>query len=108
MFVGKCNGPWSACYHAGYALESKCHIAHRCTYRVTDARTDIRLHRISTVIQRVLVPEDVPDCEPVRYPVPSDSAGHALTDGGDSDGGEGGEDEDENLCRDCLDWQFIA
>lgn len=62
IFTGKCNGIASSCYHAGYAMESTCHIGKVCTI-VTNDRSDIRNHRIDSVINEFYVRNTLPLCE---------------------------------------------
>ncbi|KAI9179975.1 putative lipase atg15 [Blastocladiella emersonii ATCC 22665] len=37
IFIGRCRGPRSSCYFAGYAMETKCHLGRVCTYAVREA-----------------------------------------------------------------------
>jgi lipase ATG15 len=85
IFTGKCTGPWSACYYSGYAMETKCHLGHRCVYELDIPKPDIRFHRIRDVIDSVLTPiEGVPPCKPVHY----------------------ADDERSYGCKDCSQWTF--
>jgi hypothetical protein len=78
IFFGKCRGARSACYLAGYALETGCHLGNVCMYQAARS-LDIRYHRIGYVIDKVIaVNDEVPECIP----------------------------EDEH-CTDCSDWNFI-
>ncbi|KAJ1924918.1 putative lipase atg15 [Tieghemiomyces parasiticus] len=70
IFMGTCNGATSSCYYGGYAMESKCHTGHRCTFDVVKDkawRADIRHHRIKRVIKDVLADANVtwPLCQTV-------------------------------------------
>lgn len=86
VFLGVCTGPASACYYAGYALESKCHVGKTCVYDVPDepgndnstqpdptptvtatttsaptleplqSRLDVRNHRIEKAVQMYFEP----------------------------------------------------
>ena len=78
IFLGVCTGPSSACYYAGYAMESKCHIGKTCIYDIDNisrrmtpekflnasAHMDIRNHRIEKALEWYMVPYDgVPKCQ---------------------------------------------
>lgn len=55
--MGVCNGPYSSCYAAGFAMESKCHTGETILYdtvRVKGWSVDVRTHRIEEVIDKVL------------------------------------------------------
>lgn len=129
--MGACTGTISGCYVAGFALESKCHNGETILYDTVTVKgwaVDIRTHRISEVIHKVLE-------EP--WPVDEDGGGGGNGDGDlpddpDDDipdpgtgwfwwgwGGKGGKkkkpddktggvpkakaDED---CVDCYKWEF--
>ncbi|KAF9103449.1 putative lipase atg15 [Mortierella sp. GBA35] len=66
IFQGVCNGPRSACYYSGFALESKCHTGRTCVYDPVGEdnwRVDIRTHRLADTIEGVLKVKDVPACK---------------------------------------------
>ena len=66
IFQGVCNGPRSACYYSGFALESKCHTGRTCVYDPVGEdnwRVDIRTHRLFDTIEGVLKVKDVPSCK---------------------------------------------
>ncbi|KAH7059683.1 Alpha/Beta hydrolase protein [Linnemannia elongata] len=66
IFQGVCNGPRSACYYSGFALESKCHTGRTCVYDPVGEdnwRVDIRTHRLFDTIEGVLKVKDVPNCQ---------------------------------------------
>ncbi|KAG0275100.1 putative lipase atg15 [Linnemannia exigua] len=66
IFQGVCNGPRSACYYSGFALESKCHTGRTCVYDPVGEdnwRVDIRTHRLFDTIEGVLKVKDVPTCK---------------------------------------------
>lgn len=68
IFMGKCNGITSSCYHSGYALETGCHTGHKCVWE-RDGREDVGTHRIDWVIDNVIAadpPLPHPQCKPVR------------------------------------------
>lgn len=55
--MGACTGTYSGCYAAGFALESKCHVGQTILYDTVTVKgwsVDIRTHRISEVITKVL------------------------------------------------------
>ncbi|WWC68708.1 uncharacterized protein I206_102642 [Kwoniella pini CBS 10737] len=55
---GACNGAYSGCYAAGFALESKCHTGQTILYDTVTVKgwaVDIRTHRITDIIDKVLV-----------------------------------------------------
>lgn len=55
--MGACTGAYSGCYAAGFALESKCHTGETILYDTVTVKgwsVDVRTHRISEVINRVL------------------------------------------------------
>ncbi|KIR28031.1 lipase [Cryptococcus deuterogattii LA55] len=82
--MGVCNGAYSACYAAGFAMESKCHTGETILYDTVKVKrwsVDLRTHRIEDVIDRVLA-------DP--WPVDDED--------GDGDGDEGG----------SVIWQKIA
>ncbi|KAI1319211.1 putative lipase atg15 [Mortierella claussenii] len=69
IYQGVCNGPRSACYYSGFALESKCHTGRTCVYDPVGEdnwRVDIRTHRLADTIEGVLKVKDVPKCEQER------------------------------------------
>ncbi|KAF9191400.1 putative lipase atg15 [Haplosporangium sp. Z 767] len=66
IFQGVCNGPRSACYYSGFALESKCHTGRTCVYDPVGEdnwRVDIRTHRLFDTIEGVLKVKNVPTCQ---------------------------------------------
>ncbi|KAG0215805.1 putative lipase atg15 [Mortierella sp. GBA30] len=80
IFQGVCNGPRSACYYSGFALESKCHTGRTCVYDPVGEdnwKIDIRTHRLFDTIEGVLKVKPVPTCK------------------------------QEVGCLDCVNWQFI-
>ncbi|KAF9112150.1 putative lipase atg15 [Mortierella sp. AM989] len=67
IFQGVCNGPRSACYYSGFALETKCHTGRTCVYDPVGEdnwRVDVRTHRLADTIEGVLKVKDVPRCSP--------------------------------------------
>jgi lipase ATG15 len=62
LFTGHCKGVYSACYIAGYAMESRCHTGHVCLLDALqepideghddgkDRPHDIRTHRLDHVV----------------------------------------------------------
>lgn len=59
---GACTGLFSLCAHAGYALETKCHLGKSIvfdTVRKLGWRVDVRTHTIKAVISRLLEGTDV-------------------------------------------------
>ena len=68
IFMGKCNGVTSSCYHSGYALETGCHTGHDCVWE-REGREDVGTHRIDWVIDNVILadpPLPHPQCKPIR------------------------------------------
>ncbi|KAF9569508.1 putative lipase atg15 [Mortierella alpina] len=67
VFQGVCNGPTSACYYSGFAMESKCHTGRTCVYDPVSEnswKVDIRTHRLADAIEGVYqVKETVPECK---------------------------------------------
>ncbi|KAF9990092.1 putative lipase atg15 [Mortierella antarctica] len=67
VFQGVCNGPTSACYYSGFAMESKCHTGRTCVYDPVGEnswKVDIRTHRLADSIEGVYkVKETVPECK---------------------------------------------
>ena len=54
IFIGECTGAYSACYLAGYALETKCHIGYTCYLDSGEKpKPDIRSHRMDDVIVKI-------------------------------------------------------
>lgn len=98
LFVGQCVGKFSVCYLGGYAMESKCHMANKCMFDTVDDKLDLQFHRIGHVITRLILPADgLPTCKAVRYPTRLSSDGGVPLTG----------DDEEPLCVDCVDWQFL-
>lgn len=64
IFLGHCQGLSSPCYHAGYAIETSCHVGHTCLYRASHHgyKEDIRHHRIFEVIDILTELNNVPEC----------------------------------------------
>jgi lipase ATG15 len=65
--MGTCTGVLSSCAIAGYAMESKCHVGKKRLYdTVTKYKwsQDVRTHRISVVIDKLLA-EDWEEGKPV-------------------------------------------
>ncbi|WVR03882.1 hypothetical protein IAU60_000881 [Kwoniella sp. DSM 27419] len=55
--MGVCNGAYSGCYAAGFALESKCHTGQTILYDTVTVKgwaVDVRTHRIGEIINKVL------------------------------------------------------
>ncbi|KAK8861512.1 hypothetical protein IAR55_002333 [Kwoniella newhampshirensis] len=55
--MGACNGAYSGCYAAGFALESKCHTGQTILYDTVTVKgwsVDLRTHRIGEIINKVL------------------------------------------------------
>lgn len=70
IFTGRCAGPTTSCYLAGYAIETVCRLGYDCMFQM-DAiwQPDVSTHRMSFFIKSVLNrPEKypLPVCEPVR------------------------------------------
>ncbi len=67
VYMGACNGYFSACSIAGFAFESQCHTGKRCVYdTVQDKgwRMSINNHRINVVIPQILEAyNNTPACE---------------------------------------------
>lgn len=67
IYMGRCNGITSSCYHSGYALETGCRTGHDCTWE-REGREDVGTHRIDWVIDNVILadpPLPHPTCKPV-------------------------------------------
>ncbi|KAF9362424.1 putative lipase atg15, partial [Mortierella sp. NVP85] len=67
IFMGVCNGPRSACYFSGFALESKCHTGRTCVYDMVGEDNwgvSILKHRLADTIEGVLKMKTVPKCMP--------------------------------------------
>ncbi len=72
-------------------MESKCHVANTCIYEVPGSRVDVRYHRISYMLEKLILPlPDIPECVPVKYGFKSESL-----------------DDDSEICQDCAIWEFI-
>lgn len=87
--MGVCNGPYSSCYAAGFAMESKCHTGETILYdtvRVKGWSVDVRTHRIEEVIDKVL-----------RDPWPEDDGVE-----------EGGDDDEGNMWRKAAEGWYRA
>jgi putative lipase involved disintegration of autophagic bodies len=94
IYTGQCRGWRSACYIGGYAMESKCHLANQCVYKLRSG-LNIRYHRISDVLRDVILPSDeLPECVAVKY----------AAEGSDND--QDGDDEEDEICQDCSWWEF--
>lgn len=59
IFTGTCG---SLCYWADYAMETRCHYGKSCVYQ--SDRSNINHHRIDYIIDKFIIPEDVPECKP--------------------------------------------
>jgi lipase ATG15 len=84
--MGACTGTYSGCYAAGFALESKCHTGQTILYDTVTVKgwsVDVRTHRISEVIGKVLAdpwptgddpnaPHDPPSKDPKDPKKPKD------------------------------------
>lgn len=83
VFMGVCNGPGSACWIGGYAMETSCHTGLQCVYDVVkDLGWHVSMvnHRIHVVIDDVISKyNDTPPCV-----LPDES------------------------CVDCYNWDFIV
>ncbi|TXT10915.1 hypothetical protein VHUM_01666 [Vanrija humicola] len=124
--MGACTGTYSGCYAAGFALESKCHVGQTILYDTVTVKgwsVDIRTHRISEVISKVL-------SDP--WPVGDEGADQDEEDDDDDDswlawwgwgrkGKKGDKDKDKDGkdkhsgvpkakpdvdCVDCYKWEF--
>jgi lipase ATG15 len=70
IFSGRCTGKLSACYLAGYAIETQCHTGNICLLD-TNTNIDIRNHRMINVLQIIENKEsfmpicfpELPDCK---------------------------------------------
>lgn len=62
--VGKCTGPLSSCYLAGYAMESRCHLGNVAIYPTGAYAYDILYHRIEEVIKILAASPSVPSMYP--------------------------------------------
>ena len=58
VFMGRCYGPGSSCYMAGFAIETGCHLGSVCVYNAS--YTSIYLHRIGTLIDKFLNASSLP------------------------------------------------
>lgn len=97
--MGACTGTYSGCYAAGFALESKCHTGQTILYDTVTVKgwsVDIRTHRISEVISRVLAdpwpvgkePQDPEDPKNPKQPKnPDKDPKDPADDPWDDDGG---------------------
>ncbi len=68
IFMGRCNGVTSSCYHSGYALETGCHTGHDCIWE-REGREDVGTHRIDWIIDNIInadPPPPHPRCKPIR------------------------------------------
>lgn len=75
--IGECVGPYSGCYAAGFAIETRCHVGQSIVYDTVGKKSwsvDLRAHRIGELINRVLDQDwDVPPSDqPVDPPEPPD------------------------------------
>jgi lipase ATG15 len=81
VFMGVCNGAGSACWIAGYAMETQCHSGLQCVYDVVEDKgwhVSMVNHRIHVVIDDVIRGYNTtPECK-VAPP-----------------------------CQDCFNWKFI-
>ncbi|WWD16579.1 hypothetical protein CI109_101007 [Kwoniella shandongensis] len=122
--MGACNGAYSGCYAAGFALESKCHTGQTILYDTVTVKgwaVDVRTHRIGEIINKVLV-DPWPGADLQRKDEAQVSwwwgwgrkgpgkrkPGDDVPD--DDDGWEkhGGvpKPESEDDCTDCFRWEF--
>lgn len=70
--MGTCNGVFSSCYAAGYALESRCHLGKTIVYDTVSNlswRVDLRTHPIANMIDTVLA-DPWPPAEELGREVP--------------------------------------
>lgn len=87
--MGACTGTLSGCYVAGFALESKCHVGETILYDTVTVKgwaVDIRTHRISEVIHKVLAD-----------PWPVEKDGDDEGGGGGGGGGDDDGDDDDDI-----------
>ncbi|KAK6907265.1 hypothetical protein I203_101255 [Kwoniella mangroviensis CBS 8507] len=135
--IGACNGAYSGCYAAGFALESKCHTGQTILYDTVTVKgwsVDIRTHRITDIIEKVLAdpwPETDKPKKPSTQPFhisnlglgqwwgwgrkgPQPGKGGDHDSDGDEDADDGGWEkhggvpiaEAEDDCVDCYRWEF--
>ncbi|KAI8888525.1 alpha/beta-hydrolase [Backusella circina FSU 941] len=82
IFVGVCTGPSSSCWYGGFAMETRCHTSKTCVWDTVGNhgwKVDIRSHRITDVIDRILM-------KPDEFPLPSC--------------------KEEKDCEDCGLWEY--
>lgn len=92
---GTCNGPYSICATAGYALETKCHLGKSIILDTVNRMkwlVDVRKHVIKQVVHLLDMPEEGEE-------------GVDWGDDGDDDGGDG-DDDDPDPCKPGGDWCF--
>ncbi|KAK9375385.1 Alpha/Beta hydrolase protein [Lipomyces chichibuensis] len=80
IFMGVCNGPSSACWVGGYAMETQCHSGLECIYdTVKDKKWHVSVssHRIRAVIDMIEAYNNTPPCV------------------------------ERSDCQDCFDWEFV-
>lgn len=111
--MGACTGTYSGCYAAGFALESKCHSGQTILYDTVTVKgwsVDVRTHRITEVINKVLADPwpvhdpkhpDKPD-KPGKHKPGKDKPGKG------GDGEEPGEPDDDPWGDDPWGWALAA
>jgi len=70
--MGTCNGVFSSCYIAGFALESRCHLGKTIVYDTVSNLSwsvDLRTHPIANMIEKVLA-DPWPPAEELGREVP--------------------------------------
>ncbi|CAI2177221.1 4035_t:CDS:2 [Funneliformis geosporum] len=88
IFMGVCNGVASACYHWGYAMETKCHVGLTCLYDTKSKlgwKSNIFKHEIVPFIEKVI------------------DKWQFITNGKE----EVAECFKEENCEDCKNWNFF-
>jgi lipase ATG15 len=65
IYKGQCTGPTSACWIAGYALETGCHIGNECVWQI-NGTAGVSYHLLASVIKSFLKNEllPLPSCLP--------------------------------------------
>ncbi|CAM0137634.1 unnamed protein product [Umbelopsis sp. WA50703] len=84
IYEGVCTGPSSVCWLGGFSIETRCHVGRTCVWDTVGQngwRVDIQAHRISVVIDDILMKDES------EYPMP--------------------ECEFERDCVDCPLWNFV-
>ena len=70
--MGTCNGLFSSCYIAGYALESRCHLGKTIVYDTVSNLSwgvDLRTHPVANMIDKILA-DPWPPAEELGREVP--------------------------------------